>query len=256
MSLFVATDLVKKFGALVATDHVSFAVEPGQLHALIGPNGAGKSTLVNLISGLLPIDSGKLVLDGVDITSYAPHQRVAAGLSRCFQVTSIFKEQSVLDNLLLAVQAHEGSSFHFLKTREKETLLLDKAHALAARVGLGTNLEGRAGEMPHGAQRKLDVALAIAANPKLLLLDEPMAGMGPAESAEMVELIRSLRQSTAILLIEHDMDAVFALADRISVLVYGRVLVSGTANEIRGNPEVQAVYLGTEAESVAEGVEA
>ena len=251
MSLFVATNLFKRFGALVATDHVSFEVAAGQVHALIGPNGAGKSTLVNLISGQLPADGGSLLLDGRDITSLLPHQRVAAGLSRCFQVTSIFRGQSVMDNLLLAVQAHAGSSFHFFGDRARETLLRDKAIALATEVGLEGDLSGLAGALPHGAQRKLDVALAIAARPKLLLLDEPMAGMGPVESAAMVGLIQTLRKHMAILLIEHDMDAVFQLADRISVLVYGRVLTSGSAEEIKADPQVQEVYLGTETNTAA-----
>jgi len=247
MSLFVAQGLVKRFGALLATDHVSFAVEPGQVHALIGPNGAGKSTLVNLVSGLLPADAGRLVLDGTDLTALAPHQRVRAGLSRCFQVTSIFRGQTVRDNLLLAVQAHSGSSFRFLGVRAREQALAEAAAALGARVGLAHALDTVAGTLPHGAQRQLDVALALAAHPKLLLLDEPMAGMGPEDSARMVTLIHQLRKDMAILLIEHDMDAVFQLADRISVLVYGRVLTSGSAAEIRANPQVQAVYLGQEA---------
>jgi len=246
MSLFVAKGLVKRFGALVATDNVSFEVAPGQIHALIGPNGAGKSTLVNLISGLLAADSGTLQINGIDITRLSAHERVLAGLSRCFQVTSVFKERSVLDNLLLAAQAHAGSSLTFFAPRAAEQGLYDEARTLAKRVGLQDRLMSVAGTLPHGAQRQLDVALALAARPKLLLLDEPMAGMGPEDSARMVELIRSLRDDMAILLIEHDMDAVFQLADRISVLVYGRVLTSGTAAEIRANPEVQAVYLGKE----------
>jgi branched-chain amino acid transport system ATP-binding protein len=239
--------LVKRFGALVATDHVSFDLSPGQIHALIGPNGAGKSTLVNLISGLLTPDEGELTLDGVRLTGLAPHQRVRAGLSRCFQVSSIFRELTVLDNLLLAVQANSGSSFKFLKPREHAHDLLAQAMALGERVRLGPVTHHVAGTLPHGAQRKLDVALALASRPKLLLLDEPMAGMGPAESAEMVELIASLKADMALLLIEHDMNAVFELADQISVLVYGRVLTSGTAHDIKTNPQVQEVYLGTEA---------
>jgi branched-chain amino acid transport system ATP-binding protein len=246
MTLFIAKGLVKRFGALVATDNVSFEVAPGQIHALIGPNGAGKSTLVNLISGLLAADSGSLQINGIDITRLSAHERVLAGLSRCFQVTSVFKERSVLDNLLLAAQAHAGSSLKFFAPRAAEQGLYDAARALAQRVGLHDRLNAVAGTLPHGAQRQLDVALALAARPKLLLLDEPMAGMGPEDSARMVELIRNLRNDMAILLIEHDMDAVFQLADRISVLVYGRVLTSGTAAEIRANPEVQAVYLGKE----------
>ncbi|MEG2629989.1 MAG: ATP-binding cassette domain-containing protein, partial [Comamonas sp.] len=181
MTLLVAHQLVKRFGALLATDHVSFAVNAGEIHALIGPNGAGKSTLVNLISGLLPADGGTLSLDGVDLTHLAPHKRVAAGLSRCFQVTSIFPRQTVGENLLLAVQAHAGSSFRFMQRRESDHDLLAAAQALAERVTLAGEWDRVAGTLPHGAQRKLDVALAIAAAPKLLLLDEPMAGMGPVE---------------------------------------------------------------------------
>lgn len=246
-SLFEAKGLVKRFGGLLATDHVDITVEPGEIHALIGPNGAGKSTLVNLISGLLPLDEGSLSLDGVELAALAPHQRVRAGLSRCFQVTSVFKSDTVLDNLLLAAQAHAGSSFRFLSRRAAEDVLVETALRLAETVGLADVLGRIAGTLPHGAQRKLDVALALAARPRLLLLDEPMAGMGPEDSLQMVALIEQLRAQTAILLIEHDMDAVFQLADRISVLVYGRVLTSGDASHIKGHPEVQAVYLGTEA---------
>lgn len=246
MSLFVAEGLVKRFGGLLATDHVDLTVAPGEIHALIGPNGAGKSTLVNLISGLLPADAGRIVLDGVDLTALAPHQRVRHGLARCFQITSVFRNDSVRDNLLLAVQAQAGSSFHCLRRREAETALMDGALTLADKVGLAEVLDRPAGTLPHGMQKRLDVALALAARPKLLLLDEPMAGMGPEDSLQMVALIDRLRRDAAILLIEHDMDAVFQLADRISVLVYGRVLTSGDAAHVKGHPEVQSVYLGTE----------
>ncbi|MDB5967321.1 MAG: transporter ATP-binding protein [Polaromonas sp.] len=246
MALFEVTGLVKHFGALLATDHVDLQVGHGEVHALIGPNGAGKTTLVNQISGLLAPDAGRIVLDGVDLTPLPAHRRVAAGLSRCFQVTRIFPKSTVQDNLMLAVQAHSGSSLAFWRPRAADTALLDGAQALAEKVGMQGLLGQVAGALPHGAQRKLDVALALAARPKLLLLDEPMAGMGPDDSAQMVELIQLLRQDMAILLIEHDMEAVFRLADRISVLVYGKVLTSGTAQDIRNDPEVQAVYLGTE----------
>ena len=246
MSLFTAEGLVKRFGGLLATDHVDLAVEAGEIHALIGPNGAGKSTLVNLISGLLPADAGRIVLDGVDLTALAPHARTRAGLARCFQITSVFRNDSVRDNLLLAVQAQAGSSFRCLSRREAEHALQERAEALAQRAGLAEVLERNAGTLPHGLQKRLDLALALAARPKLLLLDEPMAGMGPEDSQQMVDLIRSLRSETAILLIEHDMDAVFQLADRISVLVYGKVLTSGDAAHVKGHPEVQSVYLGTE----------
>jgi branched-chain amino acid transport system ATP-binding protein len=246
MSLFRAEGLVKRFGGLLATDHVDLAVEAGEIHALIGPNGAGKSTLVNLISGLLPADAGRIVLDGVDLTALAPHARTRAGLARCFQITSVFRNDSVRDNLLLAVQAQAGSSFRCLSRRDAEHALQERAEALAQRAGLAEVLERNAGTLPHGLQKRLDLALALAARPKLLLLDEPMAGMGPEDSQQMVGLIRSLRRETAILLIEHDMDAVFQLADRISVLVYGKVLTSGDAAHVKGHAEVQAVYLGTE----------
>jgi len=248
MSLFRIEGLVKRFGGLLATDHVDLTVEQGEVHALIGPNGAGKTTLVNLISGLLPPDAGRLLIDERDITALPAHQRVGAGLSRCFQVTRVFARETVHDNLMLAVQAHAGSSMRFLAARSSERALVEQAEALAGRVGLSAERDRIAGTLPHGAQRALDVALALAAKPRLLLLDEPMAGMGPDESARMVELIGSLRSEMAILLIEHDMDAVFRLADRLTVLVQGRVLMTGTADEVRGHPDVQAVYLGTEAE--------
>ncbi|MBK8183511.1 MAG: ABC transporter ATP-binding protein [Candidatus Competibacteraceae bacterium] len=247
MSLFSADGLFKHFGGLVAVDRVSFAVEPGEIHALIGPNGAGKTTLINLISGLLPLDAGRLVLDGADLTGLPPYQRVRRGLSRCFQVTSVFGADSVFDNLMLAVQARAGSSFRCLRRRAAEGSLRESALALAQKFGLDAALDRAAAILPHGDQRKLDVALALATRPKLLLLDEPLAGMGPEDSAQMVALLHRLRTETAILLVEHDMDAVFQLADRISVLDYGRVLASGDVASIRDHPEVQAVYLGTEA---------
>ena len=244
--LFRVEGLAKNFGALRATDDVSLEVRAGEVHALIGPNGAGKSTLVNLISGLFAPDAGRIWLAGTDLTALPMEARVRAGLSRCFQITSIFRGATVRDNLLLAVQAHAGSSLRFVRPRDAEAELQAGAQALAERVGLADVLDLVAGTLPHGVQRKLDVALALAARPRLLLLDEPMAGMGPEDSARMVELIHALRQDMAILLIEHDMKAVFELADRITVLVYGRVLTSGSADEIRGNAQVQAVYLGTE----------
>jgi branched-chain amino acid transport system ATP-binding protein len=221
MSLFRIEGLVKRFGGLLATDHVSLTVERGEVHALIGPNGAGKTTLVNLITGLLKADAGRILLDEIDITKLRDHQRVAAGMSRCFQVTRVFAKETVHDNLMLAAQAHAGSSLRFMAPRATERDLVQRAIALADRVGLGSERDRIAGTLPHGAQRALDVALALAAEPKLLLLDEPMAGMGPDESARMVELIESLRESMAILLIEHDMDAVFRLANRLTVLVQG-----------------------------------
>ncbi|GAA4331953.1 ABC transporter ATP-binding protein [Pigmentiphaga soli] len=248
MTLFAARGLVKRFGGVSAVDGVDIDVADGEIHALIGPNGAGKSTLVNLISGLLRPDAGTLTLDGADLTRMRADRRVRAGLSRCFQVTSIFRDATVRDNLLLAVQAHAGGHFRCFGVRDAEPALREAAFGLARRVGLEADFDRVAGALPHGAQRKLDVALALAARPRLLLLDEPMAGMGPDESARMIELIAALRRDAAILLIEHDMDAVFQLADRVSVLVYGRVLAAGTPAAIKADPRVQSVYLGTEGE--------
>lgn len=240
-----ATGLVRRFGALLATDHVSLSLVPGEIHALIGPNGAGKSTLIHLLSGTLPADEGSLVLGGIDVTRLNAHQRVAAGLSRSYQITNIFRSFSVLDNLLLAAQAHMGSSFRFWKPRTADTSLYDTAHALARQCAIDDALLDRpAATLPHGEQRKLEFALALAAKPSVLLLDEPMAGMGPDETLRLTDLIESMRGQTTMLLVEHDMQAVFRLADRISVLVYGRIIATGTPEEIRANSEVRKAYLG------------
>lgn len=238
--------LRKSFAGLVATDDVSIDVMPREIHALIGPNGAGKSTLVNLISGMLRGDAGQIELAGSRIEHLPPHARVRAGLSRCFQITSIFPADSVLDNLRIALQAHQAGSYRLYGRRDAEKQLLDESVQLAHSVGLQNRLDDIAGTLPHGAQRQLDVALALAANPRVLLLDEPMAGMGPDESERMARLIEELRSRVAILLVEHDMQAVFRLSDRISVLVYGRVLVTGTPEEIRSDERVRDVYLGSE----------
>ncbi|SAI72656.1 branched-chain amino acid ABC transporter ATP-binding protein [Bordetella ansorpii] len=245
MPALQAEGLVKRFGALLATDHVSLTLRPGEIHALIGPNGAGKSTLIHLLSGTLPADAGTLTVAGADVSGMNGHQRVAAGLSRSYQITNIFKSFSVLDNLLLAVQAHAGSSFRFWRARSREEALYERARALALQCALDAALlERPAGTLPHGEQRKLEFALALAARPKVLLLDEPMAGMGPDETLRLADLIDSLRGQAAMLLVEHDMQAVFRLADRISVLVYGRVIATGTPDEIRANPDVRQAYLG------------
>ncbi|OZI40722.1 ABC transporter ATP-binding protein [Bordetella genomosp. 1] len=240
-----ATGLVRRFGALLATDQVSIELAPGEIHALIGPNGAGKSTLIHLLSGTLAADAGTLHVGGTDVSAMTAHERVAAGLSRSYQITNIFRSFSVLDNLLLAVQAHAGSSFRFWQSRAHEAALYDAARALAQECCIDASLFARqAGTLPHGEQRKLEFALALAARPSVLLLDEPMAGMGPDETLRLTELIESLRGRAAMLLVEHDMQAVFRLADRISVLVYGRVIATGTPDEIRANPDVRQAYLG------------
>ncbi|XAH26077.1 ABC transporter ATP-binding protein [Xylophilus sp. GW821-FHT01B05] len=238
--------LVKRFGGLTATDHAHLAVRQGEVHALIGPNGAGKTTLIHQLSGALAPDAGRIVFDGQDITALPMHQRVLRGLARSYQITTIFRRLSVLDNLALAVQARQGSSLRFWRPARAEHARYEEAAAVAERIGLGAQLQRSAGTLAHGEQRQLELGLALATRPRLLLLDEPMAGMGPDESERMVTLLQALRRETTLLLVEHDMDAVFRLADRISVLVFGKVIASGTPEQIRGNAEVQRAYLGDE----------
>ena len=238
--------LVKRFGGLLATDHADLRVAPGELHALIGPNGAGKTTLVHQISGALASDAGRIRFDGDDVTRWPMPRRVRRGLARSYQITSIFDRLSVRDNLALAVLARQGSSLRFWRPARAETARHAEADAVAERIGLAARLHAPAGALAHGEQRQLEVGLALATSPRLLLLDEPMAGMGPDESERMVALLQSLRGATTMLLIEHDMDAVFRLADRISVLVSGRVIAQGTPLEIRHHPEVRRAYLGDE----------
>ena len=243
-----AHHLTKRYGALVACDQVSLTVMPGEIHALIGPNGAGKSTLIHLLSGTIAPDAGKLLMGNRDLTRLSPHARVRAGLSRSYQITNIFKQLSVFDNLMLAVQAHTGSSFEFWRPRNADRALHEAAIQLADQCAIDQGLWSQpTGVLPHGEQRKLEFALALAGQPSVLLLDEPMAGMGPDETIRLTELIASLRGHVAILLVEHDMQAVFRLADRISVLVYGRVIATGTPEEIRANTAVRQAYLGAEA---------
>ena len=236
-----------RFGGIVALDDVSFDVPAGCILGLIGPNGAGKTTLVGLISGALAIDEGKILFEEKNITGMKQHDRVRAGLARSYQITSIFRKLSVLDNLALAVQARSGSSFSFWRPLEKETQLFEEARGIAVQVGLSEKIDSTAGTLAHGEQRALEVGLALATQPKLVLLDEPMAGMGPEESRRMVELIERIGASVTVLLVEHDMDAVFRLADRISVMVDGRVIATDSPEKIRANPEVRKAYLGDEA---------
>jgi branched-chain amino acid transport system ATP-binding protein len=239
-----ATELVKRFGGVTATDRVSLALLPGEIHALIGPNGAGKTTLVNLLSGELAPEGGTVRLGGRDITGTPAHLRRHLGLARSFQVTSVFPGFSALDNVALAVQALTGSSFRFWRAAAREPALVEPAHAALVRVGLAEKAAIAAGALSHGERRQLEVAMALVGRPSVILLDEPMAGMSPDESRRMVELIGELRGHYAILLVEHDMDAVFRLADRITVLVYGRVIASGAPAAIRADPEVRKAYLG------------
>ena len=243
--------LVKRFGGLAATDGVDWSVAQGEVHALIGPNGAGKTTLVHLISGALSPDAGEIRFSGNDVTGSSMHERVRRGLVRSYQVTSIFRRLSALDNAMLAVQAGRGSSLRFWSPVRADAEIARAARALLARVGLDERVGVTAGALAHGEQRKLEVALALAVRPKLLLLDEPMAGMGPEESQRMVELIQRLAHEVTIVLVEHDMDAVFKLAHRISVLVSGRMIASGMPEEIRNDAQVRRAYLGEELGSVA-----
>lgn len=240
--------LVKRFGGLVATDHAHLQVLAGEIHALIGPNGAGKTTLIHLMSGVLAPNAGRIHFDGIDITHMTLPARVSHGLARSYQITSIFKRLSVLDNIALAVQAHAGHSFDFWRTARRDTERYALAAEVVERVGLIAQMQRLAGALSHGEQRQLEVGLALATRPKLLLLDEPMAGMGPDESERMVSLLQSLRGETTMLLVEHDMNAVFRLADRISTLVYGKVIACGTPDDIRAHPEVRAAYLGDDDE--------
>jgi len=245
MTALLATDgLVKRFGGLLATDNVSIDVREGEIHALIGPNGAGKTTLVGQITGNIAPDSGTIHFAGRDVTRLPTHARVRLGLGRSFQITSVLREFSAIDNVALAVQAHLGHSFRFLADVRRDRALRDQALRGLAAIGLGERAATPAAVLSHGEQRQLEIGMALAGAPKLLLLDEPMAGMGVEESQRLVATLRGLKSQCGMLLIEHDMDAVFALADRITVLVYGRVIFSGTPEEIRRHPEVRQAYLG------------
>ena len=242
--LLQVENLAKRFGGIVATDDLSITIPEGQLHAVIGPNGAGKTTLIAQLSGQLTPDTGRIQFAGSDITALPTPARSALGLARSFQITSLFLDLSVLDNVALAVQAHAGHSFRFWRDARHELELRDPARAALARVGLKVRENQPASALSHGEHRQLELAMALASKPRMLLLDEPMAGLGPEESARMVATLRELKKELTILLVEHDMEAVFALADRITVLVYGRVIASGKPEEIRSNTQVRDAYLG------------
>jgi branched-chain amino acid transport system ATP-binding protein len=237
-------NLAKRFGGIVASDDIAFAIAEGELHAVIGPNGAGKTTLVAQLSGQLTPDSGRIYFAGSDITTVPMHARSTLGLARSFQITLLFLDLSVLDNVALAVQARAGHSFRFWRNARSESKLRDPARAALARVGLSDRAELPASALSHGEHRQLELAMALACRPRMLLLDEPMAGLGPEESARMVAILRELKKELTILLVEHDMGAVFALADRITVLVYGRVVASGSPEDIRSSARVRDAYLG------------
>ena len=236
--------LVRRFGGVIATDHVSLDVGQGELHAIIGPNGAGKTTLISQLTGQLPPHSGTIHFAGADITRLPAFRRSALGLARSFQITSLLPDFTASDNVALAAQAHDGHSFHFWGNARKESGLRNAALAALKRVGLEHRADVVVSRLSHGEQRELELAVALATRPQLLLLDEPMAGLGTTESARMVKLLQELRREVTIVLVEHDMEAVFALADRITVLVYGRVIASGMPAAIRQNEEVKRAYLG------------
>jgi branched-chain amino acid transport system ATP-binding protein len=242
--LLCVEGLVRRFGGIVATDNVSLDVARGELHAIIGPNGAGKTTLISQLTGQLLPHAGTIRLAGADITDVPAYRRSALGLARSFQITSLLLDFTALDNVALAAQAHDGHSFYFWSNARKESRLREAARAALDRVGLGSRANSLVSRLSHGEQRELELAVALATKPQVLLLDEPMAGLGITESARMVKLLQELRREVTIVLVEHDMDAVFALADRITVLVYGRVIASDVPAAIRNNEEVRRAYLG------------
>jgi branched-chain amino acid transport system ATP-binding protein len=248
-ALLEVKHLSRRFAAIEALKDVNFSVAAGEVHALIGPNGAGKTTFIHHVSGALQPDSGSIYFAGQDITSLTMHQRVRTGMARSYQITNIFRDLSALDNVALAVQGRRdaGSSFRFWRPASSEHALFAEAAAYLEQVGLAQRTANIAGNLSHGEQRALELAMALATQPQLLLLDEPMAGTGPEESARMVELIEHLARHVTILLVEHDMDAVFRLADRISVLVNGSLIFTGEPEEVRAHPEVRRAYLGDHA---------
>ncbi len=237
-------NLVKHFGGLVATDTFNMEVKQGELHAIIGPNGAGKTTLIHQLSGMLKPDSGNIYFDGQEISHLSAPKRCHAGIVRSYQITSIFKDFIVIDNVAMSIQAREGHSFRFWRNADKDAELAGKAMSILEETGLKEKAYVLADNLAHGEQRQLEIAMALATAPKMLLLDEPMAGMGLEESSRVTQFLISMKGKYTMLLIEHDMDAVFALADRITVLVYGQAIACGTPEEIRNNEEVRHAYLG------------
>ena len=245
-TLLEVRGLRKSFGALLASDDVDLEVLEGEAHAIIGPNGAGKTTLISQLAGNLRPDRGRVLFAGEDITALSAPARARRGFARSFQITSIYPDFTALENVMLAVQAHSGSSFRFWRPAREEPSLRSAASAILEEVGLGGRSGVLAANLAHGEQRALEIATALATRPRLLLLDEPVAGMGVEETQRMIALLSFLKGGKTLILVEHDMDAVFSLADRISVLVYGRIIATGAPEEIRANPEVRRAYLGEE----------
>jgi branched-chain amino acid transport system ATP-binding protein len=240
--------LSKNFGSLVVTDDVTLDIKVGEMHAVIGPNGAGKTTLINQISGLIAPDAGAVLFAGDDVTALPPPTRALRGMARTFQISSILPAFAVWENVALAVQARTGSSFRFFGNAAAEPELNGPAMAALEQAGIAHRANVRAGELSHGEKRALELAIALAMQPRLLLLDEPMAGIGREETERLVDLLLRLKGQFTLILVEHDMDAVFALADRISVLIRGRVLTTGSPADVRADPQVVAAYLGEQVE--------
>ena len=236
--------LVKRFGGLTATDRVSLTVAPGEIHALIGPNGAGKTTLISQIAGEERQDEGTIALEGRDVSALPLYRRVRLGFARTFQVTCLLPEYTAAQNVAIAVQIRQGHSFRLWGDVRRDRALREDALTLLGDAGMAERAEERVANLSHGERKQLELVVALATKPKVLLLDEPMAGLGPTESGQMVQQLRALKRHFGMLLVEHDMDAVFALADRISVLLYGRIIATGKPDEIRGNPEIRTAYLG------------
>ncbi|MEM9107191.1 MAG: ABC transporter ATP-binding protein [Pseudomonadota bacterium] len=246
-AVLILDGLVKNFDSLCVTDNVSLELRPNECHGLIGPNGAGKSTLINLVAGNLKPESGRVILDGEDISHLSLPQRAGAGLGRTFQITSIIPGFSVLENVALAAQAKDGSSFRFFGKAAEEQELNDRAHAALSTLGLTHRAHIRSADLSHGEHRQLELAMAIVGEPKVLLLDEPMAGMGKGEGDTLTDTLLALKKQIPMLLIEHDMEAVFKLADRISVLASGKIVATGTPEEVRADENARAAYLGSDA---------
>jgi branched-chain amino acid transport system ATP-binding protein len=244
--LLAARSLYKHFGAVQASNNFSLEVARSELHALIGPNGAGKTTALNQLSGELAPNRGEIYFDGRRITHLPVHRRARRGLARSYQITSVFDQLTVEQNLSLAIQAHNGHSFRFWRKASQDPVIRQAIGPALERVGLEARAPIPAANLSHGEKRQLEVGMALAGHPKMLLLDEPYAGMGPGGAVELTKLFRRLKTEVTILLVEHDMQAVFALADRITVLVYGTAIASGTPDEIRNHPEVRQAYLGDE----------
>ncbi|MEP3334351.1 ABC transporter ATP-binding protein [Sedimentitalea sp.] len=251
MTSLTVRNLTKSFGALKVTDDVSLDFAPGEIHAIIGPNGAGKTTLISQLSGQLRSDSGTVAIGGRDVTRLSMPDRVKLGLARSFQITSVLPGFTALENVALAVQARKGSSFRFLKTVADEAALNDAALVALREAGLEHRSDVPAKSLSHGEHRRLELAIALATEPKILLLDEPLAGVGGEDADTFVANLQKLKGRFTIVLIEHDMDAVFALADRVSVLVYGQIIATGSPEAVRSDPEVRTAYLGDEVGEVA-----